>query len=73
MSSVDVEQDEITLKKLIFIYNALEDGWAVSKAADPNTYVFKKPHADDKSITFDDYLSKFIHHNFTKSPFLNNG
>ncbi len=61
--------DAITLKKMTFIYNALNTGWAVSRAQDQNTYIFKKPHLDDKTITLDDYLPSFIEQNFSTNPF----
>ena len=65
----DVNIDQHTLQRMIFIYNALDSGWSVSKSLDQNTYVFKKPHLDDKTILLDEYLPSFIHHNFSMNPF----
>ena len=67
----DTDADDKLMKKLIFIYNALNDGWTVSKTLDPNTYMFRKPHLNDESVSFDDYLPRFIEHNFNTHPLKN--
>lgn len=57
----DIELNNIntlTLKKMIFIYNALEDGWKISKRK--NKYVFSKKHENNKEIYLDSYLTNFI-------------
>jgi hypothetical protein len=41
--------DENTFKKMLFVYNAIETGWSVTKK-DDNTFIFKKPHLNDKHI-----------------------
>ncbi len=48
-------------QKIIFVYNALEDGWAVAKKGD--NYVFRKKHYNDKEIFLDSYLNNFIKSN----------
>ena len=50
------------LRKMIFIYNALNDGWDVKKNKD--TYIFSKNHEKKKEIFLDSYLSKFMTDNF---------
>ena len=65
------EIDQLVLKKMIFIYNALDSGWSVSKSTEQNTYIFKKPHLNDKTILLDDYLPSFIQNNFSINPFQN--
>jgi len=62
--------NEITLKKMIFVYNAIESGWSVTKT-DENTFIFKKPHLNDKSIFLDTYLTDFITQNFDIQHILN--
>jgi hypothetical protein len=71
MECSDKEIDQLVLKKMIFIYNALDTGWSVSKSPEKNTYIFKKPHLNDKTIMLDDYLPSFIQSNFTINPFQN--
>tara|TARA_B100001063_G_scaffold196945_3_gene189031 strand:+ start:1399 stop:1629 length:231 start_codon:yes stop_codon:yes gene_type:complete len=63
---IDNENKKINKKqlhKLIFLYNALENGWTIFKSNDK--YVFRKKHHDDKEIFLDSYLTKFINNNIT--------
>lgn len=50
------------LHKILFIYNAIEDGWSVKKKAN-NMYIFTKKHENKKEIYLDNYLKKFIKDN----------
>jgi hypothetical protein len=65
------EIDRRVLQKMVFVYNALDAGWSVSKSTEQNTYIFKKPHLNDKTILLDDYLPSFIQSNFSINPFTN--
>ena len=47
---------------MVFIYNALEDGWTIHKKN--NLYVFKKNHEGKKEVYLDDYLRRFVTANF---------
>lgn len=49
------------LKKVAFIFNALEKGWTIHKQND--SYIFNKKHENKKEIFLDDYLNKFIQEN----------
>ena len=49
---------DIISKKMIFIYNALDKGWAIKKKK--NTYVFTKNHEGKKEVMLDDYLKRFM-------------
>jgi hypothetical protein len=53
--------DRIKFQKMILLYNALEDGWALKKRKD--AYVFTKNHEGKKEILHDDYLLKFMKNN----------
>lgn len=53
--------DIIKLQKMMFIFNALENGWTIKKVKD--CYVFKKIHDDDEEIFRDSYLTTFINNN----------
>lgn len=64
------EINNITLKKMIFIFNALEDGWSVTKNG--SSYVFKKNHGGKKEIFLDDYLKRFMEQNFSINSVLEN-
>ena len=56
------EINHIKLQKMAFIYNALEDGWAINKKN--NCYIFKKNHEGKKEVYLDDYLRRFMKDNF---------
>ncbi len=49
------------LYKMIFIYNAIDNGWCVKKNKD--LYVFTKKHENKKELYLDNYLKKFIKEN----------
>jgi hypothetical protein len=53
-----MEVDKILFQKMMFIYNALEDGWSVKKMED--SYVFAKKHEGKKEVFLDNYLTNFI-------------
>ena len=44
--------------KVMFIYNAIQDGWSVKKS--DNIYVFRKKHENKKKYFSEDYLKKFV-------------
>lgn len=52
------EVDNKFLQKLLFINNALEDGWQIKKT--DNKYIFKKENNKNKELYLDNYLDKFI-------------
>ena len=56
------------IHKLIFIYNALQDGWTIKKRDDK--YIFTKHNNKDKEVYMDNFLEKFIIKNFNIDKFL---
>lgn len=59
--------DPVCVQKMVFIYNALNDGWEVKKKSD-NKYIFTRNQNElseeiKKEINLDDYLRKFIQFN----------
>ena len=52
------EVDNKFQQKLLFIYNALENGWEIKKSG--NKYILKKENNEDKQVYLDNYLDKFI-------------
>tara|TARA_B100000674_G_C37546403_1_gene780785 strand:- start:165 stop:374 length:210 start_codon:yes stop_codon:yes gene_type:complete len=46
------------ISKILFIFNALEDGWTIKKRNDK--YIFSKHKGKVKEIMFDSFLTKFI-------------
>ncbi len=55
--------DQIKMQKMLFIYNAIEDGWAVKKKDE--TYIFTKNHENKKEVFLESYLKKFIKQNLS--------
>ena len=53
-----IKINNLNLQKMAFLYNALENGWQVSKNNDK--YIFIKKHEDKLDIYLEDYLEKFI-------------
>ena len=49
-------------QKIIFINNALEDGWSIKKMNEK--YIFTKKHENRREIFQEDYLENFIISNF---------
>lgn len=54
--------DYVMLQKMAFLYNALENGWTITKNNDK--YIFVKKHEGEKEIMLDSYLRRFIKDNF---------
>ena len=52
------EVDKIKFQKMIFLYNALDNGWSIKKRK--NSYIFSKNHEGKKEIFDESYLSIFI-------------
>jgi hypothetical protein len=48
-------------QKMIFLTNALDQGWKIHKIDD--SYIFTKKHENKKEIFQADYLEKFIESN----------
>ncbi len=61
--------DTITLHKMAFLYNALENGWCIKKK--DNLYVFTKNHEGKKEVYLDNYLKRFITSNFDINKIIN--
>ena len=53
-----VSLDAVTIQKMAFVYNAVQQGWSVRKLDE--AYVFSKKHQGKKEIFLDDYLRKFV-------------
>ena len=52
----NIKNDKATLQKMIFLINALEDGWSVKK--DKESYVFTKKHENKREIFQENYLER---------------
>ena len=61
MDNKDVEIDNLKFQKMVFLYNALDNGWVIKKRK--NSYIFSKNHEGKKEIFDEKYLSMFIKDN----------
>ena len=55
--------------KMVFLYNALENGWQIKKTN--NKYIFTKKHEGKKEVYLDSYLRRFIEGNFDINKMIN--
>ena len=53
-----VQMDRKQFHKMMFIQNALDQGWSVKKSA--ASYIFTKKHENKREIFQEDYLERFI-------------
>jgi len=58
----DVKVDKITFQKMLFLFNAINDGWSIKKRKE--SYIFKKNHEGKKEVLLDSYLLSFMKGNF---------
>jgi len=57
----DFSPDMQTIRKMAFIFNAVNDGWTIAKKID--SYHFTKKHEGRKEVYSDAYLKEFIERN----------
>ena len=50
----NIKINYLILQKMAFIYNALEDGWKISK--NEEKYIFVKKHKEKREVFLDTYL-----------------
>jgi hypothetical protein len=53
-----IEMEAKQYHKIMFIQNALNDGWTIKKQQ--NSYVFTKKHENLREVFQESYLEKFI-------------
>jgi hypothetical protein len=65
----NIKIEKSVLRKLLFLENALEQGWSIKKSED--SYIFTKKHENRKEIFKENYLEKFLISNFANQDILN--
>lgn len=63
LNDVNLNIDRQKVHKMIFLFNALENGWSIKKKN--KEYIFSKNHEGKREVYDEDYLEKFIKDNFT--------
>lgn len=56
-----LEIDKIKFQKMVFLFNALDNGWSIKKRKD--SYIFTKNHEGKKEVFDESYLSIFMKDN----------
>jgi len=56
-----LQMDSSQFQKMVFLYNAIQDGWTVKKQNE--SYVFRKKHEGKQEVFLDTYLSTFVKSN----------
>ena len=59
--TMETNMDKIQFQKMVFLYNAINNGWTVKKKND--SYVFKKCHEGKKEVFLETYLTTFMKDN----------
>lgn len=62
----NITMNKKTFQKMMFISNALEQGWSVKKSND--TFIFSKKHENKREIFQEEYLERFILENMKTIP-----
>ena len=57
----DAKLDFMKFQKMVFLYNALENGWSIKKRKD--SYIFIKNHEGKKEVFDESYLAIFMKDN----------
>jgi hypothetical protein len=65
----EIELDNYTLQKMIFINNALEYGWSIKKVDEK--YIFSKRHENKREVYLDSYLETFLKTNISLQNYFN--
>jgi hypothetical protein len=63
-----IKINPVVFKKMILIYNSLEEGWSIKKQN--TSYIFTKKHENKKEIIEDSYLLKFMKSNLDLNKML---
>jgi len=60
--------DKPLFQKMVFLTNALDQGWTIKKSND--TYIFTKKHENRQEIFQENYLETFIVSNYSADKLL---
>jgi hypothetical protein len=63
LNSMNTQIEKPCLQKMIFIMNALDQGWSIKKSQD--SYIFTKKHENRREIFQENYLETFLVSNFS--------
>jgi hypothetical protein len=64
----NIKIDPVRFQKMLFVYNALEEGWTIKKKKD--SFIFSKNHEGKKEVFLESYLVRFMKTNFDLNKIL---
>ena len=67
-SSYVITIDNVKFQKMLFVFNAINDGWSIKKRQD--AYIFSKNHEGKKEVFLDSYLLTFMKKNLDMNKLL---
>jgi hypothetical protein len=67
-STHDIKIELSKFQKMLLLYNALEEGWAIKKNQD--AFIFSKNHEGKREVILDSYLLKFMKNNMDLNKIL---
>ena len=67
-SSYAITIDNVKFQKMLFVFNAINDGWSIKKRKD--AYIFSKNHEGKKEVFLDSYLMTFMKKNLDMNKLL---
>ena len=70
IENIEIDITTKKLKQMIFIFNAIENGWNVNKRGE--NYVFKKKHENKRMVYDDNFIENFISKNCNITEFIRN-
>jgi len=59
----NIKIEKTMMRKMLFIMNALDQGWSIKKSND--SYIFTKKHENRREIFQENYLEDFLISNFS--------
>lgn len=59
--SINIDLNNKVLKEMLFLYNALDNGWSIKKRKE--LYIFSKKHNNKKEVYNNEYLQRFVDEN----------
>ena len=64
INNIDIKNiDHNQIQKMIFIYNAINDGWSIRKIDNEKFEFLKDSEMIKKEIILEDYIKKYMKHN----------
>lgn len=61
INNANLNIDKQKIHKMVFLFNALENGWSIKKIN--KEYIFSKNHEGKREVYNEDYLENFIKDN----------